>query len=121
MALNNRSTRPALPTITQTAIGVSGNTADFSVDNFDQLAIDVNVTAISGTTPTITFSYQRKGSDGIYYTVWTGTAISTVSAQSTSIGLGATTNHSIGFIGRISWAVTGTGPSVTFTASVYGK
>lgn len=121
MALNNRSTRPALPTITQNAIAASGNSGDFQVDNFDQLAIDVNVSAISGTTPTVTLSYQRKGSDGIYYTIWTGTAISTVSTQSTSIGIGGPTNHSVGYIGRISWTVAGTTPSVTFTVSVYGK
>ena len=122
MALNNRSTRPALPFITQTGISTGTfNSGDFQVDNFDQLAIDINVSAISGTGPTITFIYQRKGADGVYYSIWIPTAISTVSAVSTSIGIGGPTNHSVGFIGRLQWTVAGTGPSVTFTASIYGK
>lgn len=120
MSLGYRSTRPALGLITQTAITTSGNSADFAVDTFDQLAIDINFTVNSGT-PSVIFTYSRKGLDGVYYPIWTGTA-QTVSAKvSASIGLGGPVNHSVGAVGQLSWAVTGTTPNVTFTATVYGK
>ena len=120
MSLLYRSTRPALGLITQTAITTSGNSGDFAVDTFDQLGIDINFTVNSGT-PSVTFTYSRKGLDGVYYPIWTSTAQTATAKVSTSIGLGAATNHSVGAIGRLDWAVTGTTPNVTFTATVYGK
>lgn len=120
MALGYRSTRPALPLVTQTAITTSGNTADFPVDAFDQLAIDVNFTVNSGT-PSVVFTYSRKGLDGVYYPVWNSSAQTTSGKVSTSIGIGGAVNHSVGAVGQLSWAVSGTTPNVTFTITAYGK
>lgn len=120
MALSYRSTRPAAATITQTAITASGNSADIPVDAFDQLAVDINYTNNSGT-PSVTFTWSRKGTDGIYYPIWTSTAQTASAKVSASIGMGGPVNHSVGSIGQLSWAVTGGTPNITFTASIIGK
>lgn len=120
MSLLYRSTRPAAPTISQVAT-TSGNSGDIAVDTFDQLAIDINISAVSGTTPSATFTWNRKGSDGVYYPIWTSSAQTAAGKVSASIGMGGPTNHSIGQTGRLDWAITGTTPSFTFTASVIGK
>lgn len=120
MSLSYRSTRP-LPVIAQVGIAASGNSGDLAVDGFDQLALDINISAIAGTTPSVTFVLNRKGADGVYYPIWTSAAQTAVGKLSTSIGIGGTVNHSLGSLARLDWTVAGTGVSLSFTASLIGK
>lgn len=99
----------------------NGNSADLPVGTFDQLAVDVNVTAVSGTTPSMTLSVQRKGADGVYYPLWTSAAITAVGVTSTDIGPGLTVAKSIAGLVRLVWTITGTTPSFTFSASIIAK
>lgn len=120
MSLSYRSTRP-LPVISQVGIAASGNSGDLAVDGFDQLALDVNVSALTGTSPSVTFVLNRKGADGVYYPIWTSAAQTAVGKLSTSAGISAPINHCVGSVMRLDWMVAGTSVSLTFTASLIGK
>lgn len=102
----------------------SGSTGSLSVGAYKELSVDVNVTALTGgTSPSIVFSFQRLGADGIWYTIYTGTAITAAGAQSTTIGVGAVTNSGFGGTVRLVWTFAGTiiATSITFSASIIGK
>ena len=99
----------------------SGNSADLPVDDLLELAVDVNVTAKSGTSPTLVLSIERKGADGAYYQIWASSSITNTGKQSTSIGTGMTTAQSFGSLCRLVWTIGGTTPSWTLTASIIGK
>jgi hypothetical protein len=88
---------------------------------YGELAVDVNISAVSGTTPSMTLYVDRKGADGNFYTIYTSAAQNAAGNVSTSIGVGAATNASFGDIVRLRWVITGTTPSFTFTASIKGK
>jgi hypothetical protein len=84
--------------------------------------IDMNITAVSGVTPSMTIQYQRLGADGIWYTIYTSTAIVATGTKSVLIGLisGADAVQSPGIQGRVAIAITGTTPSFTLSYSVAG-
>jgi hypothetical protein len=105
-----------------TAYTGSGNSADLVVGWYDELAVDVNITVITGTSPTLTLFVDRKGADGIYYQVWASAQITTsTQAVSTSIGPGCVQAHSFGATVRLRWAIGGTSPSYTMSQSIQGK
>ncbi len=106
------------PSTAQTA---SGNSANLSVQQLSELAVDVNVTAVAGTSPTLNLYIDRLGADGVWYNIWSGTQITAISVQSTSIGAGCITNQSFGSTIRFRWVLGGTTPSFTFSASIVGK
>ncbi len=120
MSLSYRSTRP-LPVISQVGIAASGNSGDLAVDSFDQRALDVKISAPTGTSPSVTLVLNRKGADGVYYPIWTSAAQTAVGKLSTSAGVSAPVNHSLGSVLRLDWTVAGTGVSLTVTASLIGK
>jgi hypothetical protein len=100
----------------------NGNASGLAVGAFTEIAIDANITAITGTSPTIQFFIDRLGADGAtYFNIWSSSAISAVSALSTSIGAGLAVTQSFGSIIRFRWVVGGTSPSFTFSASIIGK
>lgn len=120
--------QPAVtPSATTVATGASaaytatGNSGDLSVSSLTRLAVDFNVSAVSGTVPSCTFSVERKGSDGIYYPVFTSSAVTAAGVVSASIGSGLTTAAAFGSTIRLKWAITGTAPSFSFSYSVVGK
>jgi hypothetical protein len=100
----------------------SGNSSDLNVSAFKELAIDANVTALTGTNPTVQFFIDRKGADGVYYQIWNSASISAVGAVSDSVGPGLNKAQSLGSIVRFRWVIGGSGsPTVTFSASLVAK
>lgn len=99
----------------------TGNSGDLSIAECESISIDLNATAVTGTTPSLTLSWQRKGLDGVYYTLWTATALTAAGSVSQSIGHGMETNKGPGLTGRLVWTITGTTPSFTATISITGK
>lgn len=94
----------------------------FSTAALRELAVDITVTSFAGgTAPTITFFVERFGADGVWYRVWTSSAVNAAGVVSTSIGPGAATPASLSGTCRFGWTTTGTPTSVTFSASVIGK
>jgi hypothetical protein len=92
------------------------------VGDFTELAVDLNVTAVAGTTPSITIKIERQGADGVWYTIYTGAAVTAAGAQSTDIGVGAATNKAFGSYIRVTETIAGSaGQSVTRSLSIIGK
>lgn len=104
--------------ITETA---NGNTTNLSVGSLSELALDFNISAASGTSPTLNLYMDRLGTDGNWYTIWSSAQVTAVSTVSTSLGAGTTTNVSFSSTVRVRWAIGGTTPSFTFTISLIGK
>lgn len=103
------------------AATTSGNSGDLAVDSFSELALDINITAVSGTTPTIQFIMERKGNDNNYYQIYASSSLNSAQAVSTSLGAGMATSVSFGTTARLRWVIGGTTPSFTFSVSLIGK
>ena len=91
------------------------------VSNVRRIAIDITITAVSGGSPTIQFFLDRKGADGIYYPLWQSNSTGVTGQISTSIGSFAAYNQALGAALRFRWIITGSTPSLTFSASIIGK
>ncbi len=98
----------------------NGNSADLNVAAFRELAVDTNVTNITGAAPTVQFFIDRKGVDGIYYQIWNSATLNAAGTVSDSIGSGLNHAQSIGTTVRFRWNLTG-GGTVTFSASLIAK
>lgn len=98
----------------------SSDAGDLDVSRCRRIAIDINVTAVSGTAPFLQFFIDRKGVDGVYYPIWTSSLIGSTSTISKTLGAFATVHEALGAVVRLRWTITGTTPSFTFSVSVQG-
>jgi hypothetical protein len=98
----------------------SSDFGDLDVSKCRRIAVDINITAVSGTSPTIQFFIDRKDVNGVYYQLWSSNVVSTAVPISTTIGAFATINQALGANVRLRWTITGTTPSFTFSASITG-
>lgn len=91
----------------------SGNTADIEVGRFIAGEVCLDVTAVSGTTPTLDFYLEGKNQlSGKYKVIWSQTGISAVGTfWSPTI-----TTLAFRYI-RARWVVGGSAPSFTFSVS----
>lgn len=103
------------------ALTASGNSGAISCPQIDRLAVDVSVTAVTGTTPTLNLFLERQGLDGVWYSVWAPTQITAAGTTSTSVGHGLATNAAITGLIRLRWVIGGTTPSFTLSASITGR
>ncbi len=92
--------------------------ADLPVGGLRALAVDIDVTALAGVGPSLSVRLERKGTDGVYYPVWTGAAVTAVGKQSVSLGAGLTP---LVLGDRVRLVTTVVGTSVTFSMSVQGE
>lgn len=95
-----------------TANGTS-NSADVTI--FEQGLLLIDITAVSGTTPTIDFKVQVKIAGD-----WVDLPGVTI-AQQTAVGKVVTALNNIGKEIRVSYTVGGTAPSFTFSITFLGK
>lgn len=96
----------------------------YTVGPYTELAVDINITAKTGTTPTIQFFVDRIGADGIAYNIWSSVVVNNTAPTqvSTSIGSGFSTNQSFGSTIQFRWVIGGTGtPGYTWSCSIVGK
>ena len=89
--------------------------ASFKTDQFAMLLVDVSVTSLRGTSPTIQPIVERKGSDDVWYPVYKPTALSAAGTFSTSIGVGMETPAPLGTMARLRFVLGGTSYSTTVT------
>lgn len=108
----------AIYTKASAAVTTTGNSGDIAATDANEVIVDINVTAVTGTTPQVIFRLERKGSDGIYYTIWTSAAVTAPGQVSQTFGPGCETPKPTGPTVRLAWDITGTTPSITFSASV---
>ncbi|SRR6266581_5044012 len=98
--------------------------SSFVTGPFTELAVGVNITAKTGTTPTIQFFIDTIGADGIAYNIWASSVVNNTSPAQViaSIGSGFTTNASFGATCQLRWVLGGTAtPGYTFSISIIGK
>lgn len=107
------TTMTALASAARTASG----TADIGAIPGEQteLLVYVDVTAVSGTSPSMTVTYQSSHDNSTFFDNTSGIAITAAGRQ--LIKIPTTT----GKFGRISFAISGTTPSFTFSAVVEAK
>jgi hypothetical protein len=105
------------------AVTANATSSALVVGPFAELAVDVNLTAKTGTSPTIQFFIDRIGADGVAYNIWSSVVVSTVTTQvSASIGSGFSTNQSFGATCQFRWVIGGSAtPGFTFSYSIIGK
>lgn len=109
-------------TLASAAQTANGNSADQFVQNFSELQMLVNITAVSGSgSPTATFFIDTKDSFGNYYPIFTSTAQTATGQVIASIGAGLSTAAAFGSVIRFRWTITGTTPSFTFSCAISGK
>lgn len=98
-------------------------TAAFNTAGISYAALDINLTAIAS--GTVTFSLQRLGADGIWYTTWSSAALAAPGANSYELGPSSPAAQLVIFAtsGRLSWVFGGGAPpaTVTFSASLIGR
>ena len=93
-------------------ITVNGNTGSLNVEGWASLAVIVNITAITGASPTITFSIDEFDPTSNTYT-----SLAATSALAATGTTRFTVTQLISQFIRLSWTVSGTSPSVTCTVS----
>jgi hypothetical protein len=98
----------------------SSDIGDVDVSKCRRIAVDINITAVSGSTPTIQFFVDRKDVNGIYSNLWSSSVVSAVSQVSTTIGAFGTIAQALGAIARLRWAIGGSTPSFAFSISIMG-
>jgi hypothetical protein len=106
--------------LTSAARTSSGNSGDLDVGICRRIGVDINISAVSGTSPTIQFFIDRKDIFGNYFTIWSSSTASAATMMGTSIGAFATINQALGATVRLRWTIGGTSPSFTFSASIIG-
>lgn len=98
-----------LSSAARTASGTAG--LDSMVAEFDSVDIFIDATAVSGTSPTMTVTYQASVDGGTtWFDVSSGAAITAVGKQVINVP------SKLGVQGRVSYAIGGTTPSFTFSA-----
>lgn len=111
----------AVLTKASAVISATTNSADLTVGEYQELTIDVDISAVAGTTPGYIISVERKGSDNIYYPIWSSASQTAVGKVSTTIGVGAEVNKGFGDTIRVVENISGTTPSFTRSVSIKGK
>ena len=112
MAFEDAST--VVPSAARTT---SGNSGAIPCPKAFNLAVGVNVTAATGTTPSLALSVEWSH-DGVTFLTIDGAADTFTAITTTGTALKVFAVKAPFW--RLSWAITGTTPSFTFTASRYG-
>lgn len=112
----NKTLIPSAP------VSASGNSTVFDNHNYAGANIGINVTAVSGTTPSMTaFVEGLDEASGVWYPVLQSAPITSTGFTLLSIyhGIAVVANQSASAVlpatFRVRWAITGTTPSFTFT------
>lgn len=103
----------ALPSAARTTSGVAA-IGELPSD-YAELVVFLNVTAVAGTDPSMTVTYQISPNGTVWYDHTAGAPITAATNQAIRIP------NTIGTFGRLSYAITGTAPSFTFSAIAEAK
>jgi hypothetical protein len=111
------------PTVAQTG---NGNTVEGDTYGGDQITVIIDITAVSGGTPSAVFTLQRfdpisgKYIDIVASAAQTGIAtILLMVAPGIAAVANRSVNESAAPLFRVKWVITGTTPSFTFTVAAH--
>jgi len=114
-----KSQTPALITHSAASAGVNGT--DQNCGSAKGALVFIDITAISGTSPTLTVTLQGKSPTGLYYTILASSALTATGLTVLKVYPGLTAaantvaNDVLPEAYRVITAIGGTGPSVTAT------
>jgi hypothetical protein len=91
----------------------SGHTDWLASYDLNELLLGLNLTAIRGTNPSITFFVEFKGADDSAYPLYSPNALTAIGAISQTIGEGKQTDAPITDFVRLRWVVAGTAIATT--------
>ncbi len=116
---------PLVPAGTALAAATSGAGVDgaaIGVGDCSIVDVQVNVTAVGGTTPSLQVFIDASCDGGATWTqIAAGTAITAVGNQMFSVGIGSANNAGLGNQIRARYTLTGTTPSATFGVQAVAK
>lgn len=104
-------TQPILPSGIRTT---SGSSQSVPIDRHIEALVYLDVTAVSGTTPTLDVKVETSPDDTRWFTHTSFTQITTVSKNSLKLTI-------LGAYVRITYTIAGTTPSFTFQADIVFK
>jgi hypothetical protein len=106
-----------------TGLTAAGASQPISVPaSIRRLEFNLNISALAGTSPTITVFVEGQDNEGVWYSLYAPTVISTVVDTPQSIGPGMQTDTVIPDTVRVRWVIGGSaGQAVTCTMSLVGQ
>lgn len=108
-----------------TALTASGTSGPINVpQSIKSLLVDVNVTAVAGTTPTLDVYIEGQDENNVWFVLWHPTQITAVTNPPLDQAMGPGLQQAIVVPDtiRVRWVVGGTaGPSFTTSISVIGE
>lgn len=113
-----------IPSYQGVVITANGSGADIDVSKYVELDLYINITAVSGTTPTVVFNLDTKSEDAApaYASVFTSSAQTGTGPLISSVGPGTANAKGFGRTVRFRWsAIGGTTPSFTVSFTLVGK
>ena len=113
-----------IPSYQAVVIVANGNGADIDVSKYVELDVFINITAVSGTTPTVVFNLDTKSEDAApaYGSIFTSSAQTGTGLVISSVGPGTANAKGFGRTVRFRWsAIGGTAPSFTVSFTLVGK
>lgn len=93
---------------------VTGNSGEFNLYDHDEALVFLNVTAASGTSPTLNVKVQTKDPNGDWYDLVSFTQATAAAKEAKPVTVYGETL-------RIAYTVAGTTPSFTFTVTAIAK
>ena len=109
------------PTYAPTVLTATGQSMTIDVDEYTEGLLFVSTTAVSGTTPSLTFALQTSP-DGVLWAPIGPAIVAITAAGTVALPFGATTaGGPFGYHMRLAFTLTGTTPSFTIAAWFIGK
>lgn len=108
------------------AQAVTNAGVSFATASVSYLAVDITLTSFTGgSSPSVTFFLDRLAADGLWYRIWTSSALTTGGVTSVNAGPGLTGAGTVATVltgtARFGWSSTGAPTAITFSASVIGR
>jgi len=93
----------------------SGDSGDIKTGTIAGLVVDIDVTALRGDSPTLDLFVERKGSDSVWYPIYSPDQLTSAGVLSDSIGIGYHVDQVVSGHTRLRWALGGTAIATTVT------
>ncbi len=119
----NTASQAAITILNQASTPQTTNsfTSNLSAANTTQLILAANITAVSGTNPTLVLSLDFLGNDSVWYAFFNSPVQYSTGSLLSYIGPGLQYPVAYGSTIRLRWTLTGITPSFTFSAGLLGK
>lgn len=102
-------------------VTATGNGPVVTGDGIDVIAIDIVITDVAGTSPTLDTTVERRDANGNWHVIHTFAQAAAAGVRSVSIGPGASVGAVLTGAVRLRHVVGGVTPSFTLATSIVGQ